>query len=196
MDFLWPFQRFIKWPPAKESTGQGLNHLVNIYSGWFKFMVDVDVNIPYILKARRGQHALPRRFWGVKLTPCKSSKRLVDLVDFDDTCLLGKKTISRMLHAFPKKRWIQIHSFSASWYTSRVKKKPTRNNSRYSSVMVTQVVFGNNPLHKSHAKNPLSFHYTGSLNRDPHNGLLQSPHNWVGFHPLYNLYLQIQLVPI
>ena len=66
-------------------------------------MVDVDVNIPYILKARRGQHALPRRFWGVKLTPCKSSKRLVDLVDFDDTCLLGKKTIYRMLHAFPKK---------------------------------------------------------------------------------------------
>ena len=48
-------------------------------------MVDGDVNIPYILKVRGGQHVPPRRFWGVKLTPCKSSKRLVDLVDFDDT---------------------------------------------------------------------------------------------------------------
>ena len=23
------------------------------------------------------------------------------------------------------------------------------------------------------------------FNRDPYNGLLQSPYNWVGFHPLY-----------
>ena len=25
------------------------------------------------------------------------------------------------------------------------------------------------------------------FNRDLYNGLLQSPHNWVGFHPLYTL---------
>ena len=38
----------------------------------------------------------------------------------------------------------------------------------------------------SHENNPgsLTFHYKWLINRDPFNGLLQSPYNWVVFHPL------------
>ena len=42
-------------------------------------------------------------------------------------------------------------------------------------------------VHLSHEKNPLTFHHNGLFNRDPYNGLLSSPHKWVGFHPLYTL---------
>ena len=36
-------------------------------------------------------------------------------------------------------------------------------------------------------KNHLTFHCSDSFFRDPYNGLLSSPYNWVGFHPLYFL---------
>ncbi len=45
--------------------------------------------------------------------------------------------------------------------------------------------FGNVKKHEPRKK-PSYFPIYWMVNRDPYSGLLYSPYNWVGFHPLYN----------
>ena len=46
----------------------------------------------------------------------------------------------------------------------------------------------------SNVQNPIDIPLYCLINRDPYNGLLQSPYNWVVCHPLYAAINQGQLV--